>query len=767
MNTILHKLSMLFISAGLLMAGCSKSGSDNDTDSGSGNPKPDPTPEYPYVTVRQSDYESEDNPTTDEDQAIELQACLFEAGRMVAIYDKPETTADGYGFRLDRETDGTFYVVTKASGMPNLKALLETGITEENWLATTVGTENGLPIRFFSGHTTIASTENPTVTLTRGVARFDMHLRVAGDAEIERLTITNAAQHTALFTDTSFTPTELGEITFDFPTPCTQDTPGVAYVYGQSGTKSVLRADAVINGKRFELEAEVPETIRPNHIYIITVRKDDIYQEAQLTVEPWEAGDDVELRPDFDGRITVDREASILPSEVTVSDDLSMVTLPYGATELTLALDCNNELELQPVTEYPLTIEPVTTRGVPGHNTYRISKPLYAPGMPADEVVLQFRRKGLDELYVEDQIHLHLSANPTQIEGEPSFDTESYSYDFGRYVDNELARLTLAEGKSLSVEFDTDEDPWVKIVPVEDVPRTYRVLGGWRPNDPSANGRIQSARLVITDDNNTSIREEYNISRRNYGLPVTWFHGVWWCKYNARGNSHNFEDQVLCSNDPAAAAGKSVFDYLTTCSPEEFYDLWGWVYQGGSGSGMRIVESEGRLVADGFSSSETVHINKLPADALAPDGYELPSMEEFNRMFDATDYVWVMWSGTHTLRNPWEGHSQVKREQRRRNDVTIGNVQAKDLLYMKMWSPDFTNYESVTWYGPAAQWNTDGILHSEHYNNILFSVYSPEGSGWYFSGAMNALYLQKNGAGTKDTRILRFKKSPVEYIYGE
>ena len=36
----------------------------------------------------------------------------------------------------------------------------------------------------------------------------------------------------------------------------------------------------------------------------------------------------------------------------------------------------------------------------------------------------------------------------------------------------------------------------------------------------------------------------------------------------------------------------------------------------------------------------------------------------------------------------------------------------------------------------GAQWNADGIQHSGHYNNILFAVCSPEGAGWYFSGAM-------------------------------
>ena len=93
-------------------------------------------------------------------------------------------------------------------------------------------------------------------------------------------------------------------------------------------------------------------------------------------------------------------------------------------------------------------------------------------------------------------------------------------------------------------------------------------------------------------------------------------------------------------------------------------------------------------------------------------------------------------------------------------------MQMADVLYARMWSPDFPDCEPVVWYGPGAQWNAEGIKHSGHYNNILFAVCSPEGSGWFFSGAMNALYLQKNGAGTKDTRILRFKKSPVEYIYG-
>ena len=85
-----------------------------------------------------------------------------------------------------------------------------------------------------------------------------------------------------------------------------------------------------------------------------------------------------------------------------------------------------------------------------------------------------------------------------------------------------------------------------------------------------------------------------------------------------------------------------------------------------------------------------------------------------------------------------------------------------------MWSPDYPEHEPIVWYGVSAQWNAEGILHAGHYNNILFGVYSPEGSGWYVQGSLGGgLYMVKNGAGTKDTRVLRFKKSPVEYVYGD
>ena len=48
---------------------------------------------------------------------------------------------------------------------------------------------------------------------------------------------------------------------------------------------------------------------------------------------------------------------------------------------------------------------------------------------------------------------------------------------------------------------------------------------------------------------------------------------------------------------------------------------------------------------------------------------------------------------------------------------------------------------------------------------MLFSVHAPDGGGWYITGGMGNLYMTKNAAGYNDTRLLRFKKSPVEFTY--
>ena len=219
----------------------------------------------------------------------------------------------------------------------------------------------------------------------------------------------------------------------------------------------------------------------------------------------------------------------------------------------------------------------------------------------------------------------------------------------------------------------------------------------------------------------------------------------------------------MSSDDPAVKAGKTLYDYLRDCTAEEFYDLWKWQYQGKSTQGLQVIDDNGVLKLEGYGSS-SVHINKIDPKTFAPDGYELPTHENFNRIFESKeDYVWIMWDGGHT--SPWNGGTNIQRRQRRRNDVVVGTVQSTDLIYISMYSQSQSEYEPIVWYGSAAQWDANGIKHNGHYNNMLWAMYSTGGTGWLFNGGMGNLFLAKNGAGTNDSRLVRFKKSDVEYIY--
>ena len=61
---------------------------------------------------------------------------------------------------------------------------------------------------------------------------------------------------------------------------------------------------------------------------------------------------------------------------------------------------------------------------------------------------------------------------------------------------------------------------------------------------------------------------------------------------------------------------------------------------------MEVIDDGGVAKMKGYGPSSE-HINKLDATAMAPDGYELPSMENFERVLNSTSgTIWLMWNGS-------------------------------------------------------------------------------------------------------------------------
>lgn len=705
-----------------------------------------------------------------EDNISTLEAYHFDGGKLVRTYTSFTSSDGGSTFGIDLDSrSGTLYLVALGADGPDY-ARPRQGDSEEAWLqqATAVAGD-GLPGHFYTSRISLAGSGALDAGLERGVARFDLKIDVAGEAGIRGVIFHKAFSEVPLFPadGSSLTGSSERDVQVTFGTPLTEDTKGVAYLFGQENPSLSVSVDALVDGKETVLTAALPDKVERNTVYTLTVRKDYVSADLVLSVGAWNDGGEIEMTPGRTALSVASRE-SALPADVQLSQDARTITIPYGAAEFVFAVDSEDELELLPCFGNMISVEPVPSDGSSDFgrvNLFRVSKGLFAPGVPEEDVVLRFHRKGYENSYPDDTLTLRLSANPTLLSGGMDFDNPWYTYDFRRYVENELGIFKVPAGKEIFAEFEDGEDPWMKIKEEPAGSGSFRVLGGWRPNDPTADGRVQKARIVIRNSADGSAREEYTVVRRNYGLPVTKLHGVWWCKYNAIGNSRSFDHQILSSDDPAAKAGKTVFDYLGSCTADEFRELWKWAYIGDSGEGMQVFDKDGKAVMAGYKGGQTVHINKLPADALSPEGYELPTMEEFNRIFDATDYVWVMWGGNYQLKTPWEGHSSMKMVQSRKNGIQVGSLTLSDLIYFSVASAGFPDSEPLVWYGPGAQWNDEGIYHNGHYNNMLFAVHSPEGQGWFVAGGMGNLYLHKNGAGNNDTRILRFKKSDVEYIY--
>lgn len=234
-----------------------------------------------------------------ESAVSDLHACIFQDGRMTAVFENISSSGSVYEIKVG-DYGGNMYVMANTGGQIDLGSLMESGVTEQEWLRKTMTMERGGPVHFFTGSVDLGAVRQPEVpvSLKRGVARFDLRVRTAGDASVSGMTFRNVAQSAYLFpVDGEYSPAgverNVAEVTFD--EPLTTDTPAVMYVYEQAGGNVQIEADVVIDGKPVTLSREISGDLVRNTIYTVTVRKDDIDVTLDITLEDWTEGGDIEL----------------------------------------------------------------------------------------------------------------------------------------------------------------------------------------------------------------------------------------------------------------------------------------------------------------------------------------------------------------------------------------------------------------------------------------------------------------------------------------
>lgn len=690
-----------------------------------------------------------------ENQINEVTGFRFVEGVLKEVFASMSPDVAGFLQFKPSEAKGTVYFLVNAASAIRDIDFQEGQTTLDDFLSleATSGemAENGL---IMSGKYSLdEELASSTVVLKRSVARIDLDSSFEG-VLVNRVWIGDIAQKGYINERTEGIQVPSGAETVnlekDFSqAPFSGGTETLFYVCEQgTAPHSVEIQVTTADGAWHKLKTTLP-ALKRNTIYTLKVYGSGADIRVEVLTGNWSEGNSSDSGLVLKG--LVDTAASHLSEGVTVNLRGDTVQIPYWESDFRLALRAESGAELR---------VNGTANGVAVE-----SQPVSRTMQQIAEVTVRSRRKmpGDVQEYVyldvyEEQVHtgrvvLEFLPNPIRLTGKLAFDAQAVC-DFGDYVDGEIGTFILPEGKSIDVEIDTGEAPWMKIVPGE-AARTYRVLAGWKPNDPLADGRVQRAQLVVTDTDGGN-REVYTVKRQNWGLPVVNVNGTWWCKYNLRGNVKEFSDQILVKDDPVADES-ALFSYLQNCSDDELLRVMGDQYQAGNPEGLKLVHDGSTFYYEGYQSAVSSSFGTLQPTEMAPEGYQIPGYD---------DYRFFTWGESCNLQYFNPGEFNNKLGQRLKFTVTERNLTVDGLLYGTVGLYDFV-YDNAHWtiLGLGHQWDEKSISRMM----ILFATYGNGNKTWLIEGYSKAdgrgnwfKYADNNAS---KTRTIRCIKTPVEYIY--
>lgn len=587
---------------------------------------------------------------------------------------------------------------------------------------------------------------NLTVAIQHSVARIDLE-SYSVDANVHSVRIKNVASQGYVFEQEGKVEDifDKEDVFKDFgDTPFSNKKETIDYLPEQYDKRFQVEVLITVNGAWKRLRAELPEILR-NKVYTLKIYGSGADFAISVDTGDWEYGTGSETEDVYKGIVDIDN--SILSDAVYVNKNRDSVFVESWDNSFTLAIlseegaDCRIDGNVDKV-----DMEFISSRSlVTNSRKLNVRSKLKMPGVAEQYAYINVYKNDV----LRDRVVLVFKANPVKLEGHLNFD-ENAMCDFARYIDGEVAVITLPEGKNISLSFADDSPEWMKLE--ENGNNRFRLLAGWKPNDPDADGRIQTAQITISDGSNQHI-ETYTVKRQNWGLPVVNINGTWWCKYNLRGNVKNFTDQILASNEPA---GGNLADYMSSCSDAEFLNVIGDQYQAGNQEGLSIVHNGEGFVYENYNTKSD-NFGTLSPTFMAPDGYEIPDYDDF-RFFN--------WGNNSNLgyHNPGAFNNGLGQRLNfkvvERNASFLGNEYGPITFY------DFEyEGEHLLLCGLGHQWNETSIAKM----SILFATFGNKSNTWSIEG-----YSQSDGSGNwfkysannqNKTRTIRCVKTPVEYIY--
>lgn len=679
-----------------------------------------------------------------------LDAYHFENGILSESFNSLQIDEKGV-CRLDiKQKNGMLYFLANDANITSRANLTNNVTTLEEFLQlTATADEMTSKSLLMSGHTELdGENASLSVSLKRAVARIDLESAFQ-DAEVNSITIRDIAL-TGLVNEggekSVLTNIEKTDLTKDFgERPFKNKKESLYYLPEQTANGHAVEILMAVNGGWHRLKTTLPP-LKRNTVYTLKVYGNGANLNVEVLTDNWENGDSSESGLTLKG--LVDKENSQLSEGVTVNERGDTVFVPSWNSNFQLTLAAESGALVSVLGEVEgVTVTPASqSRSLSPVAEFNVSSRQKMPGSKSEYMYLDVYN---DQIQT-GRVVLVFTPNPVQMSGLIEFD-QNGECNFNRYVDGELANLILPEGKTATLKFAEEEAHWMKLAP--EGGNTYRLLGGWKPNDPKADGREQAGELIITDENG-SHPETYTIRRLNWGLPVVNINGTWWCKYNLRGNVKNFNDQILINSDPAKDS--SLADYLTSCSDNEFLHILGDQYQAGNPDGLKLTHNGASFYYEGYKS-QTDNFGTLAPTVMAPDGYQIPDFDDYRFFTGSTNFNLGYF-------NPGAFNNGLG--QRLNFKVVERNATFQGLQYGPITFYDF-EYEGSHWTicGLGHQWDATSISKMM----ILLATYGNGGSTWMIEGYSNSEgrgnWFKYIGNNAQKTRTIRCIKTPVEYIY--
>ena len=681
------------------------------------------------------------------DAVENVSAYRFDGGILKEVFDTLETGTDGVVSLKPSAMSGNVYFMVNAGEVLAGRGF-EVGVTSESdFQAMTAGTDEMVSGgMFLSGMASISpQISSVAVAMKRSVARIDISSPI-NNLAVNSVKVKNVCPKGYVVEGGNGgdipQPVDMVKDYADSPLMAAEET--LFYLPHQEDNNFEVEIMVTSSGSWHRLRTVLPDISR-NKVYTLKVYGDGEDFSVKVVEGSWLEGDGT--TSDGLTNALVDVENSVLDDGVRVNEARDSVFIPSWETNFRIAISGEEGSNVN-VDGLVKGVDVTVSRSGNLDNLCSLNVNSSNKMIGGTDGYMYVNVQNGDAL--RGRVVLVFLANPVKMQGQLDFD-DNYVCDFGRYIDGELAVLNVPDDKVIRLEFDESSPEWMKLEKTAE--GTYRILGGWRPNDADADGRIQECRILISDVSGMH-NEIYTVRRQNWGLPVVNINGTWWCKYNLRGNVKEFTDQILISNDPAR--GGSVADYLAQCTDDEFLNVLGDQYQAGNRDGLKLKNDGTGFLFEGYSS-KTDNFGTLSPGYMAPDGYEIP---------DYDDYRFFNWGNNSNLgyHNPGVfnnglgqrlNFSVVEREATFLG-YEYGNVTFYDFEY---------EGEHLVLFGLGHQWSETGISKKM----IQYATYGNSGSTWLIEG-----YSKTEGRGNwfkyaasnaVKTRTIRCVKTPVEYIY--